>query len=112
MGRWNAIFGEAIREGKPCGSFGMGKNFILQGDGCLYLFCYDLGRMGSAHVTAGQSYHGAYAFDCVPDSIRSIRWMDNDEALDFTQNHGMLSVRMTGVPYGSNFVVRVAKAEL
>ncbi|MBQ4044433.1 MAG: alpha-L-fucosidase [Clostridia bacterium] len=112
MGRWNSIFGEAIYEGKPYGSWGMGKNFILKGDGCLYLFCYDLGRLGSAHVTTGHSYHGGYTFDNVPDAVKSVRWMDNSEELAFTQNEGMLSVRMTGNPYGTNYVVRVAKAEI
>jgi len=112
MGKWNGIFGEAIYEGKPYGSWGMGKNFILKGDGCLYLFCYDLGRLGSAHVTAGRSYCGAYAFDGVADSVRSVRWMDNGEDLSFTQDGGMLTVRMSGNPYGSNYVVRVAKALL
>lgn len=112
MGRWNSIFGEAIYEGKPYGSFSAGKNFILKGDGCLYLFCFDLGIGGSPNVVAGKSYHGAYAFDNVPDTVKSVRWMDNGEQLSFTQGDGMLTVRMSGTPYGNNYVVRVAKAEL
>jgi len=112
MGRWNKLFGEAIYEGKPYNSWGMGKNFILQGDGCLYLFCYSLGRQGKAHVTAGNTYYGAYAFDNVKDSVKNVRWMDNGEELSFTQADDMLTVKMTGAPYGSSFCVRVAKAEI
>lgn len=112
VGKWNAIFGEAIYEGKPYGSHGMGRNFILRGDHCLYLFCYGPGQNGDGNVTASSAYTGAYAFDNVPDPIRSIHWMDNGEELAFHQGENMLSVRLSGEPYGVSHVVRVAKAEL
>lgn len=112
MGKWNDIFGEAIYEGKPCESRGMGRNFILRGEKCLYLFCYGSGQSGDANVTVSSAYNGAYAFENVPDSVRSIRWMDTGEELDFQQGKDMLSVRLSGEPYGCSHIVRVAKAEL
>lgn len=112
MGRWMNIFGEAVYEGKPYAAGGMGKNFVLKGDGCLYLFCYDLAKMGNANVTVGGNYSGAYGFGGVTDKVKSIKWMDNDEQLSFTQNGGLLAVDLLGMHYGTSFCVRVAKAEI
>ena len=112
MGRWMKLFGEAVYEGKPCGIGGMGRNFVLKGDKCLYLFCYDLGKKGNDNVTVGGQYSGAYAFGNVKDCVKSIKWMDNDEQLEFNQKDGMLAVNLTGTPYGTSYCVRVAKAEV
>lgn len=112
MGRWMKLFGEAVYEGKPCGIGGMGRNFVLKGDKCLYLFCYDLGKKGNDNVTVGGQYSGAYAFGNVKDCVKSIKWMDNDEQLEFAQKDGMLAVNLTGTPYGTSYCVRVAKAEV
>ena len=43
------------------------------------------------------------------DEVESIRWLDNGEALNFTQKNGILSVYATGFPYGQQLVVRVAE---
>ena len=112
MGRWMKLFGEAVYEGKPCEIGGMGRNFVLKGDKCLYLFCYDLGKKGNDNVTVGGQYSGAYAFGNVKDCVKSIKWMDNDEQLEFAQKDGMLAVNLTGTPYGTSYCVRVAKAEV
>ncbi len=112
MGRWMDIFGEAVYEGKPCGVGGMGKNFILKGDNCLYLFCYDMAQQGHPNVTVRGKYSGAYAFGGVSDRVESIRWMDNDEELEFSQSDDVLAVNLLGMHYGTSFCVRVAKAEL
>ena len=106
------LFGEAVYEGKPCGIGGMGRNFVLKGDKCLYLFCYDLGKKGNDNVTVGGQYSGAYAFGNVKDCVKSIKWMDNDEQLEFNQKDGTLAVNLTGTPYGTSYCVRVAKAEV
>lgn len=112
VGKWMELYGEAIYEGKPYAGGGMGKNFILKGDGVLYLFFFDLARCGSENVVVGGNYCGAYAFGNVTDEIDSVAWMDNDEQLDFTQNGGLLAVNATGFPYGMSTCVRVAKAAL
>lgn len=112
IGDWMNVFGEAIYNGRPCSSCGIGKNFILKsvkGD-CLYIFSYDLGRLGDANVTVGGKYSGAYAFGNVTDKIAKIEWMDNGESLDFIQGSDMLGVNLTGFEYGKSLCVRVAKA--
>lgn len=112
MGDWMRIFGEAVYNGKPYESHSIGKNFILKGDGCLYIFSYDNGNLGSENVVVPGKYSGSYAFSGIADKIKSIRWMDNGEELEFMQSNGKLCVYLTGMPYGTSFCVRVAKAEI
>ena len=110
MGDWMKLFGEAIYNGKVYDSRSIGRSFVLKGDGCLYIFCYDLGIEGMDHVTVGGRYNGVYAFSGIKDEIKSIEWMDNKEQLEFTQKEGNLMVNFTGTPYGTSYCVRVAKA--
>ena len=112
IGDWMNIFSEAIYEGKPYAASSIGKNFMLKGDNCLYIFCYDLGKKGNENVTVAGHYAGAYGFSNVKDKITKIEWMDNKESLDFVQNDNLLTVNLTGTPYGTSFCVRVAKAYL
>ena len=114
MGKWMQLYGEAIYEGKPCAARGMGGNFVLKGDGCLYLFFHNVMREGHKNVTTRQidGWCGAYAFENVTEEIASISWMDNGEDLTFAQTGEMLTLNATGFPYGTATCVRVAKAIL
>ena len=116
LGRWMGLYGEAIYEGKPYDAYGMAKNFILKGKDCLYLFFTELGTSNGAEgknvVVPNDQYFGAYSFGNVKDEISSVEWMDNGEALSFSQGGDMLTVNATGFYYGFNTCVRVAKAKL
>lgn len=114
VGRFMNVFGEAIYEGRPCKARGMGKNFALKStDGkSLYLFIYDLAIRGEEYVTVKGKYVGAYAFGGVDTDISSVRWMDSGEEVPFICGKGMLSLDLTGQPYGTSYPVRVAKATI
>ncbi len=113
LGKWMALYGEAIYEGKPhAATCQNAKNFMLTGDGCLYIFVHDLGKRGNVNVTVGGKYAGALSFNRVPEQIEEISWMDNGEGLDFMQNGDTLTVNATGYPYGMSTCVRVARAKL
>ena len=115
VGKWVDIFGEAIYDVKPYPAVGMGgKNFIVKGDGYLYLFFHDLARTGNENVTkpARGGYCGTYAFGNVTDQVESIQWIDSNEELTFAQNGEMLTIYATGYPYGMAACVRVARAKL
>lgn len=112
IGKWMNIYGEAIYQGKPYESAGIGKNFILKGNHVLYLFFFDLGRSGSENVVTASGFCGSYAFGNVQDQVKQVKWLDNGEELEFVQQKGMLAVNATGFPYGVSGCVRVAKAEL
>ena len=112
LGKWMNIFGEAIYEGKPYPSGSIGRNFVLKGDKCFYIFSYDLGQKGHENVTVGGRYAGVYSFSGITEEIEKIEWMDNKEEIDFSQKDGMLTINLTGTPYGTSYCVRVAKAYL
>lgn len=112
LGRWMSIFGEAVYEGKPCSAGTSGKNFVLEGENCLYIFAYNLGERGHKDVTTVNNNAGYYAFSNMDKEIEKIEWMDNKENLDFISKNGSLIVNLTGTPYGVNYCVRVAKAYL
>ena len=44
--------------------------------------------------------------------IKSLRWMDNGETLDFRYDGDDLCITFAGYNYGNDFCVRVAKAEI
>lgn len=110
MGRWMDIFGEAIYEGKPYLTLENDKNFVLSGDGCLYLFSYNLGIRGNENVTVNGCRGGEFIFPGINEDIERIEWMDNGENLEFSCANNALTVNFTGMPYGTGYCVRVAKA--
>lgn len=114
LGNWMKLFGEAIYNGRPTDIPCIGENFVLKStDGkYLYLFMHDVGRIGSDNVTVCKNYHGAYSFGNVTDKIKSVKWMDSNEELEFIYGKNMLSVNFTGQPYGESLPVKVAKAEI
>lgn len=114
VGRWMDVFGESIYNGRPYTATGDGRSFILKSvhDDCLYMMIYDLGIEGDSNVTVKGKRLGNYSFGNVTDKIASVEWMDNGEQLKFTQGNGLLAINATGYPYGTSWVVRVAKATL
>ena len=110
MGKWMDLFGEAIYNGRPYKTLGMGRNFILKGNKELYIFCFDIATKGDENVIVGGKNYKAYAFNGVREKIRKIIWMDNGEELNFVQKEDMLCADFTCYPYGSSYCVRVAKA--
>lgn len=114
LGRWMEVFGEAIYNGRPHCATSDGRSFILKSveDDCLYLFIFDLGIEGDSNVTVKGKRLGNYSFGNVTEKIASVEWMDNGEQLKFTLGDGLLAINATGYPYGTSYVVRVAKAKL
>ena len=114
LGRWMNIYGEAIYNGRPhpatCEVFP--KNFVLRDNDNLYFFIHDLGRLGNKNVTIYGRYAGDIAFSGISEQIASIEWMDNGEALEFSQNGDSFTAFFSGYPYGMSTCVRVAKATI
>lgn len=99
VGDWIRITGDGIYNGKPCDITASGKDFVLF-DGEKYWF----------YIHNLNEQNGPRGFKNVNVKFGSIKWTDNDENLEFTQNtqNGLLCVDFTGYPYGTNTVVRVA----
>ncbi len=111
MGTWIKECGGIIYEGKPSKIEGEYKNFALEANGKAYLFIHGLNVLGSAHVIVAGGGLGYKYFKKVNRKVKSAKWTDNGENLEFVQNGEHLWVNATGFPYGCNFVVRVMEVE-
>ena len=63
---------------------------------------------GDANVTIEGTDPHIDAFT-LKDTIKSITWMDTDEAVEFTQEGDRVEVKTVPVLYGRDTVIRVAK---
>ena len=111
MGTWIKECGNSIYEGKPSKIEGEYKNFALEANGKAYLFIHGLNVLGSAHVIVAGGGLGYKYFKKVNRKVKSAKWTDNGENLEFVQNGEHLWVNATGFPYGCNYVVRVMEIE-
>lgn len=113
-GEWVALHETPLRDGKPVAVTALGRDFVLEANGKLYAFVFDLAIGGHGSVTVAFGGEGPRAFKGIRQPIRRVRWMDNDEALAFTQNTetGVVAIDFTCYPYGTNLVVRVAEIEV
>lgn len=112
VGQWLNIFGDSIYTTRPDNINGQGENFGLAApDGTRYLFFFELPIVGDSNVSLKMGDLLTQEFTGVHNKVTSIRWMDNDEELGFSQDekNGTLTVHATGHNYGDNYVVRVAK---
>ena len=114
IGEWMSIFGEAIYNGRPFWYNEKDDNFVLKSvDGKhAYFVCFDLLRRGSANVTYLSGKEGAYSYENFTDRVENIRWMDNDEQLDYSYDGDTLTVNLAGYDYGYDYCVRIAKADI
>lgn len=112
IGDWLRLCGSSIYQAKPCGIVGSGKNFGLRHGNKLYFYIHDLSVIGDSNVVQEGGSTGEKLFQNLPGKVKSVRWVDNGEELEFRQDENGLVMNCTGYEYGCNFVVRVAEAEL
>jgi alpha-L-fucosidase len=112
-GQWVAMHADPVYKGKPTRFVCQGRDFILEVNGTLYYFVFDLAISGHGSVTVGQGGTGPRAIRNLDRPVLRARWMDNGEELKFTQNTGagLAAIDFTGYPYGTNLVVRVAEID-
>ena len=113
VGDWIKMAGDSVYNAKPCEIRSTGKDFVLFDGARYWFYIHDLSVLSQANVVKGVQGVGPRSFTNVKTRFSSIKWVDNNEALDFTQNteNGLMSVNFTGYPYGTNTVVRVAVAD-
>lgn len=112
VGKWMAMFGDAIHNGRPYYYREDSDTFILKDEKHLYFFYINLARRGSANVTYISGTEGVVTFDNIDVKVENIRWMDNNEKLEFSKKGNELSVEFTGYDYGVDYCVRVAIGDI
>ena len=88
----------------------MQQDFILKDDNCYYLFCFDLPIKADVNVGIAENAELEDRFE-LTDRITAVTWMDNGDALSFTQEKDKVTVYTQSQGYGRNLVVRVAKIQ-
>ncbi|CAN5738631.1 hypothetical protein BH09VER1_BH09VER1_10410 [soil metagenome] len=110
-GEWIALQGEVIYEGRPVALKCHGRDFMLKRGSRYFYFAHDLARRGDAHVVTEGGGNGPRCVDGFGPKIKSMRWVDDNEAGRFTQSSdgALLTLDCTGYDYGNDLVVRVAE---
>lgn len=111
MGKWVSMYDEAVRLPRPTYLEIENKpdDFVLKHENCYYLFCDHLPISADPNVAVAANptmYTDAFP---VEGKVTSITWMDTNEAVDFTQEGELLTVRTVPFIYGRDTVIRVAK---
>lgn len=106
VGQWMNRYADILSEGKPSSVIVVDdKDFVLEYNGELYLFVHNLPISGDENVVLGKSSEKQVTLSNLKGQIDNICWLDNKQSLNFTQD----TVQLTGYPYGTDLVVRVAK---
>ncbi len=115
IGEWVKMHQSAVYNVKPIRVYGAGSDFAVEGDdGKVYFFIHKLGMKGHSNVTVSDGGIGPRTFTGLKKKVKSIKWLDSNEEMDFLQNAeaDLFSFYATGYPYGVDLVVRVAAAEV
>ncbi|MDX2225925.1 MAG: alpha-L-fucosidase [Verrucomicrobiae bacterium] len=111
VGQWVSLYADILSEGRPSACCCVGQDFILQVHGKLYYFASDLAIAGQENTTVAAGSTGPRLIRNLPHAIRSARWLDNGEPLTVSaaDSADAASLHLTGHPYGTHYVVRVAE---
>lgn len=111
IGQWTAMAKESLYDGKPCELVcNHEKDFVLMKDDAAYVYVHDLAMLGPKDVVAAyQNTDENHSIQGLKRKVKSIRWIDNDEELLFSQHDDVLNYRAVGFKYGSQMIVRIAK---
>ena len=115
IGRWMSTYGDAIYNGRPYIAYNDKQEFVLKDindEKTAYIFKFNVQSGGDVNVSLGFKEDGATTLERFDAKVESIKWMDNNEELAFTQNGDTLQVNFTNFTYGQSLCVRVAKATL
>ncbi len=113
IGHWRKTANAPLYSVYPCGaSCTDEKSFVLragdEGSKIYYLYVFGLCRADTDGAN-GVTRNGVREFVGMPEGVKTVRWLDNDETLEFQQSGDRLSVICTGFPYGKSLVIRVAE---
>lgn len=111
VGKWIALHGDLLSEGRPVPASCPGNDFLLQKGEKYYYFAHDSGRRGSSHVVSGGGSIGQRTIEDFSIPITSMKWLAAGEAGQFRQSSDdrTLTLDCPGYDYGIDLVVHVAE---
>ncbi|MFO7725511.1 MAG: alpha-L-fucosidase [Oceanipulchritudo sp.] len=113
-GEWieRSGFGEILRNARPAtGLRPRQDDCLLEMDGTLFYLASSLPIANYHSLHKGPDDWDRRSVTGDLPSVRNIHWMDNHEPLPFVQDksNGLLAFRSSPSPYGSQWVVRIAR---
>ncbi len=113
IGHWMSVYAKAIYNGRPYLSYQDKRDFILKDvndEKTAYLFSLNPGQSQvDENVSLESTNTKAPTFENVEKEVQTVKWLDNNQELDFYQKASNLKVNLTGFAYGQNLCVRVAE---
>lgn len=112
IGEWiQETIGEGLYAGRPAAVKASGDDLVLRDGDRFYYAAFALPIRNYHSLYKGKDDWDRRSVIGDMPPVRSIRWMDNGEALPFSQNRedGIVAFKSTANPYGSQFVVRIAE---
>ncbi|MBR2043536.1 MAG: alpha-L-fucosidase [Clostridia bacterium] len=110
LGLWSKLNDEALHNPAPFKVEVQDKpeNFMLNDGNNYYLFFNDLSMKGDENVVINRdsNLNNIFTFH---KKIKSVSWLDNGEALTFTQEGNTVNIQGKPYKYGTSYVVRIAK---
>ena len=113
LGEWVKIYSESLYLPRPAKIEieNKDKSFLLKGENCYYFFAYDLGVSGDPNVELSMGDSNLNNVFTLNEKIKSVKWLDNNEDLLFTQENDKVNIITPPQLYGEHFVVRIGKIE-
>ncbi len=111
LGRWTAMAGDVLYEGKPVAARCAAPDFLLNTGDRLFYFAHDLTQQGSEHVVVGGSGPSPRSIRGLRTRLGSARWVDDGSEVPILQNGdaSLITLDCSGYSYGTDLVVRVAE---
>jgi alpha-L-fucosidase len=109
--KWIEIAGEPLYKGKCISLKATSRDFALEYQNKIYLFIHELPISGDLNVVLRSSGENLRSFRGITKEISYAKWVDNGQALDFSQNKdvGIFTLDATHQMYGTDLVVRIAE---
>ncbi len=116
IGVWMDKFGDIFRYGVPSETakvIGNDKNFAVEKDGCVYVFCFGLPTVADPNVSLIRSadYDVKLKLGGFDFKNLKVTAVDTGENLSYDFRDGLLTVHGIPFAFGRNLVVRVIKIE-
>lgn len=114
IGIWTNMAKDSLYEARPCDAVcSHEKDFVLKKGNTYYVYVHDLNLLGPKDVVAAyENTTEGHFIKGIPHKVKSMKWVDNDEDLLFSQKDDTLSYRAVGFYYGRHYIVRIAKIEI
>lgn len=112
VGHWlDEGFGKVLYEGRPAGMACSGRDVLLKSGETYYYAAFSLPINEYHSLYKGSRDWDRRTIVGEMPPVTSITWLDNGEALPFTQDegNGLLAFKSTANPYGTQMVVRIAE---